>query len=170
MKKYLCVLNWSHFFVFFILTCIANVMLGILLPRYQVNGNYFIVLFIYVIATVNCVLGYDRFYQPGHGIKVLETTPVNIEKVIRLYKISKLIMIFIPAIVGSLILLMNNSNMGWFIIPNSLIMLGFDYFIIRSVKRKEIKEDEAPIVIFLVCEMIITLIYVIEYCILMYGL
>lgn len=163
IKKYICILNWSRFFIIFMLICIANIMLGLMLPMHNRDGVGWTILFCYVILIVNSLIGYDRFYRSQVGLKILETTPIKIENVMKLYKYTKLIMLFLPAIIGTFILLVKHNKMGWFIIPNSIILLVINYFANRGMERKEIKEDEVPVVVFFLSEVTMGVIYGIEF-------
>lgn len=164
LRRYLCILNWSRFFIIFILMFLANIMLGVLLPQYYENGGAgFGIVFLYVMIIMNSVLWYDNFFTSDIGLKVLEITPVKINDVVRLYKYSKYITLFTTSLIGSILLLINDNKMGFVIIPNTIIFFLINYYLNRCVERNQLNDEEAFSLAICFSEIVMMVIYGIEF-------
>lgn len=143
IKKYICVLRWSRFFSVFILLCIINGMLATI-NRHIVGGigTYKLKYFLFVVISLNTLLWYDRFYRSDKGLQVLKTTPVKIEKIVKLYKYSKYFAVLFSAMIGMVLHFYYNNMFGIFVIPKAVILLLINLYINKLVEKNQLKEDD----------------------------
>lgn len=163
IKKYICVLKWSRFFSVFILLCIINGMLATT-NRCIVGGigTYNLKYFLYVVVCLNSLLWYDRFYRSDTGLQVLKTTPVKIEKIVKMYKYSKYFAVLFSSVIGVVFHFFYLNIFGIFVIPKAVILLLINGYVNKLVERNELKEDNELGVTFILGGGVTIAMYLIE--------
>lgn len=121
MKKYITLLNWSHFFRYFIMMCCINIGMGIFILRGDMTEIILYIVFIYPLFILFLPSYYTAFYKPQNKMDCLSVIPMTARNMAKLQKISNLCMIYIPAVVLTCVLLINHNAFGFFIIPNHLL-------------------------------------------------
>lgn len=143
MKKYITLLNWSHFFRYFITMCCLNIGMGIFILRGNMTEIILYIVFIYPLFILFLPSHYADFYKPQNNMDCLSVIPIKARNITKLQKISKLCMMYIPAVSLTCILLINHNSFGFFIIPNHLLACAA----YRLIEKN--RDDDFYVVLFL---------------------
>lgn len=132
MKKYIVLLNWSHFFRYFTMMCCLNIGMGIFTLRGSMTEMILYIIFLYPLFILFLPSYYADFYKSQNNMDCLSVIPVPTRNITKLKISSRLFMMYIPAVCLTCVLLINHNTFGFFIIPNHLLACGVSHFIEKN--------------------------------------
>lgn len=157
MRKYITILLWSNFFIFFMGMCCTNMIMGSLILSNLSLGFYFVNLLTYLLLILFIPHYYENFYKPQNNMKVLMIIPVPFKNIAKLQKISMCCMTFIPALLLTCILLFHHNPFGFTILPNYLLVYAVYYLI------KKLDDDENFLILLFIFGVLpLTILFLIE--------
>lgn len=157
MRKYITILLWSNFFIFFMGMCCTNVIMGALILSNLSLGFYFVNLLTYLLLILFIPHCYENFYKPQNNMKILMIIPVPFKNIVRLQKISMCCMAFIPALLLTCILLFHHNPFGFAILPNYLLVFAAYHFI------KKLDDEENLFLLLIIFDVLpFTILFLIE--------